>query len=93
MTADMQALPARQREAAAVEAEQIWAERDRRVAALTLRQAAERTHSPSDRIGDSLAAFLVREQIPVSTDDTYPGWVEHIAALQAANRNARKEGS
>ncbi|MGW5582818.1 hypothetical protein [Streptomyces sp. NPDC003857] len=74
MTADMAALLARQREALEAHGREVWAERDRRVAALTLRQAAERTHSPSDRIGDSLAAHLVREQIPVSTDQDYPGW-------------------
>jgi len=76
---------------AAVEAEarEIWAERCRRVAALNFRMAAERTNSPSDRIAFYLDAYLVREQAPVSTDDTYPGWAEHIAALEAANRQAR----
>jgi hypothetical protein len=81
MTAPIRALVARQREAAAAEAEQVWAERDRRVAALTLRLAAARTHSPSDRIGDSLAAWLIREQVPVSTDADYPAWTPpHLEA-------------
>ncbi|MFF0736807.1 hypothetical protein ACFYVK_35000 [Streptomyces chartreusis] len=75
------------------EAERIWAERERRVAALYFRQAATRTASPSDRIAFALDAHLIREQVPVSTDADYPGWAEHIAALQAANLNARKEAS
>lgn len=73
------------------EAEELWAERDRRVAALNFRTAAERTNSPSDRIAFLLDAVLVRNQVRVSVDADYPGWAEHIAALQAANRTTRKE--
>lgn len=51
----------------------IWAERDRRVAALTLRQAAARTTSPSDRLAYSLDEWFVRHpDVPLSTDADYP---------------------
>jgi hypothetical protein len=93
MTADMQALVARQREAAAaplpiaaldvplpvVEAEACFL------------QAAARTHSPSDRIACHLDIRLEQHPELLATEKDYPGWAEHIAALQAANRNARKE--
>jgi len=57
------------------------------------RLAAERTHSPSDRLAFLLDAQLVHHPELLATDKSYPGWAEHIAALQAANHNARKEGS
>lgn len=74
------------------EAELLWAERDRRVAALNFRAAAARTHSPSDQIAFLLDAHLVRNQVPVSVDADYPGFAEWVAAREAGNRNARKEG-
>lgn len=57
------------------------------------RQAAKRTHSPSDRLAFYLDAQLVHHPELLATDKDYPGWAEHIAALQTANRNARKETS
>ncbi|WPO70257.1 hypothetical protein [Streptomyces sp. KN37] len=62
-------------------------------ACITLRQAAARTHSPSDRIAYALDQQLLIHPEACSTDATYPGWAEHIAALQAANprQPARKE--
>lgn len=56
-------------------------------------QAAERTNSPSDRLAYLLDAELVRHPEVCATDADYPGWAEHIAALQAANRTTRKEGT
>ncbi|WP_328336833.1 hypothetical protein [Streptomyces violaceus] len=66
------------------------------LAATTLHAAAERTHSPSDRIAYAFDEWLVTHpKTPVSTDADYAGWAEHIAALQAANprQTARKEAS
>ena len=43
--------------------------------AAILLEAAARTLSPSDRIGDSYAAWLVTHpDAPISTDADYPGW-------------------
>ena len=72
------------------EAERLWQERDRRVAALHFRQAAQRTHSPSDRIAFLLDAHLIRNQVPVSTDADYPGFAEWVAAREADNRRAKE---
>ena len=67
----------------------------RQLAALrTLLAAREHAASPSDRLAYSLDADLITGDVPVSTDADYDGWAEHIAALEAANRqarNARKE--
>lgn len=75
------------------EAARLWAERDRRVAALHFRQAAEHTNSPSDRLAFYLDARLIRDQAPVSTDADYPGWAELIAARQADNNRAKEAAS
>lgn len=45
------------REQLEAEAREIWAERDRRVAALNFRAAAQRTNSPSDRLAFYLDAL------------------------------------
>lgn len=43
--------------------------------AAILLEAAARTHSPSDRIGDCHAAWLITHpDAPVSTPETYPNW-------------------
>ncbi|MFF9624220.1 hypothetical protein [Streptomyces griseosporeus] len=52
-----------------------------------------RTHDPSERIALALAAALVESNAPVATSADYPGWAEHIAALQATNHTARKEAT
>lgn len=51
---------------------------------------AEQTHQldPADR---AFAALACNCPEACSCDDSYPGWAEHIAALQAANRTTRKE--
>lgn len=53
---------------------------------------AEQTHllDPADRAFADLACNC--PATACSCDDSYPGWAEHIAALQAANRT-RKEAS
>lgn len=73
------------------EAERLWAERDRRVAALNFRHAAERTNSPSDRLAFYLDARLVRDQAPVSVDADYPEWAAELAT-RPTYHHARKEG-
>lgn len=55
------------------------------------RLAAALTHSPSDRLAFLLDAQLVHHPELLATDKSYPGWAEHIAALQAAT-HTRKEG-
>lgn len=57
------------------------------------RLAAERTHSPSDRLAFLLDAQLVHHPELLATDKDFPGWAEHIAAREAANRRARKENA
>lgn len=44
------------------------------IACQTLREAAARTHSPSDRIAYALDAYLITHPGTCSTPDTYPGW-------------------
>ncbi|MEU5772623.1 hypothetical protein ABZ819_04875 [Streptomyces venezuelae] len=57
-----------------------------------LLEAKVRSWSPSDRLAWSLDQQLVTHpEAPVSEDADYPGWVEHVAALQAHNAKARKE--
>lgn len=57
-------------------------------------QAAERTHSPSDRIAFALDAWLVTHpKAPVSRDADYDGWSEWIAARQDEMNRAHKEAS
>jgi hypothetical protein len=74
---------------AAVDAPLAQVEADVRKA--TLLAAAGKTHSKSDRIGDSHASWLVTHP-----DVTYPiaepdGWAEQIAAIQQLNDEKRKE--
>ncbi|WP_030169120.1 hypothetical protein [Streptomyces sp. NRRL S-813] len=71
------------------EAERLWQERDRRIAALQFRQAAERATDPKDQLVYRLDARLVRHPELLATDDTYPGFAEWIAAREADNRRAR----
>jgi hypothetical protein len=55
-----------------------------------LRKARIATHSQSDRIAYAHDAWLIRHpEAPLSTNDDYPGFAEHIAAREAANRQAR----
>ena len=73
------------------EAERLWQERDRRVGALAFRQAAERTHSPSDRIAFSHDAWLITHPEACATEADYPEWAAQFAAAQEAdNRRARE---
>ncbi|MFE9736188.1 hypothetical protein ACFYO9_37680 [Streptomyces sp. NPDC005863] len=59
-------------------------------AVAVLLEAKVRSWSPSDRLAWSLDQQLVTHpEAPVATDSDYPGWAEHIAALQAHNANAR----
>lgn len=56
----------------------------------TLAEAAAHTHSPSDLIAYQIDAWLIgHTDSECSTDATYPGWAEHIAAREADNRKAR----
>ncbi|MFJ5973574.1 hypothetical protein [Streptomyces sp. NPDC093060] len=89
MTADISALdvPLPVVEA---EAERLWQERDRRIAALHFRQAAEHTNSPSDRIAFSHDAWLITHPEACATDRDYPGFAEWVAAREADNRRARE---
>ena len=58
------------------------------IRALTLRQAAARSHSPSDRLAYALDEWLVTHtEAPVSTAADYPEW----AAAMAANQTTPKE--
>lgn len=64
------------------------------VAAASFWTAFRRTQDPREQAVYALDAWLVTHPTaPVSVDADYPGWAEHIAALQTANRNARKEGA
>jgi hypothetical protein len=52
--------------------------------------AAKHTASPSDHLAYNLDAWLVRHpEAPLSTNDDFPGWAEHIAAREADNRKAQ----
>ncbi|MFF7184652.1 hypothetical protein ACFZAR_05335 [Streptomyces sp. NPDC008222] len=71
MTPDLQALVARQRETAAVDAENVQ----------TLAAARARTHSPSDQLAYALDAWLVEHhEAPLSTNADYPAWAAALAA-------------
>lgn len=72
------------------EAERLWAERDRRIAAVHFRQAAERTNSPSDRIAFSHDAWLVTHPEACATEADYPDFAEWVAAREADNRRAKE---
>lgn len=62
--------------------EQLEAE----IAAHSFWKAQRRTEDPSEKAAFALDAWLVTHpQAPVSRDSDYPGWAEHIAALQATN--------
>jgi hypothetical protein len=62
------------------------------VAAASFWTAFRRTQDPREKAVYALDAWLVTHPAaPVSVDADYDGWAEHIAALQTANRNARKE--
>ena len=51
-------------------------------AVATLHDAAAHTHSPSDRLAYALDEWLVTHpDAPIATDDSYPGWADHIASL------------
>lgn len=65
MTTEMQALGARQREAAAVDAENVQ----------TLDAARAHTSSPSDQLAYAMDAWLVtHHDAPLSTNADYPNW-------------------
>ncbi|MER5584053.1 hypothetical protein ABT090_20775 [Streptomyces asoensis] len=69
----------------AAEAERLWAERDRRIAALQFEQAAARTHSPSEQVAFRLDAWLVKHPEACATAADYPGWAEQFAAISKAH--------
>jgi hypothetical protein len=55
-----------------------------------LAEAAEHTHSPSDRLAYQLDAWLVRHpDAPVAQLADYPAWAAEMAARETANRLAR----
>ncbi|MDX2761616.1 hypothetical protein [Streptomyces europaeiscabiei] len=55
------------------------------IAADILHAAAERSHSPSDRIAYALDEWLVRHpEAPVSTEKTYPGWTPTASKEKAS---------
>ena len=63
------------------------------VAAASFWQAFRRTKSPSEKCAFALDAWLVTHpDAPVSRDSDFPGFAEWVAAREASNRNARKEG-
>jgi hypothetical protein len=79
MTADMRALPARQRETAAV---------------ATLHAAAAHSHSPSDRLAYALDEWLVTHpDAPLSTDSDYPTWAAALATTPAFPYPTAEEAS
>jgi hypothetical protein len=55
--------------------------------------AAAKATDPKDQLVYRLDAKLLHPTAPLATDADYPGWAEHIAALQSTNplQNARKE--
>ena len=55
--------------------------------------AAAHTSSPSDRLACYLDIRLERHPELLANDASYPGFAEWVAAREASNRNARKEGS
>jgi hypothetical protein len=62
------------------------------LAAASFWNAFRRTQDPREQAVYVLDAWLATHPAaPVSTNADYPGWAEHIAALQTANRNAHKE--
>jgi hypothetical protein len=77
----------------AAEAERMWAERDRRVAALHFEQAAARTASPSEQIAYHLDAWLVKhpEDVRAATAEAYPDWPAQFAAIKAAHSSTPEE--
>jgi hypothetical protein len=55
-----------------------------------LAEAAEHSHSPSDRLAYQLDAWLVRHpDAPVAQISDYPAWAAEMAARETANRAAR----
>jgi hypothetical protein len=72
------------------EAERLWAERERRVAALNFSLAAGRATDPKEQLVYRLDAKLIRHPELLATDDSYPGWADYIAARQADNRRAKE---
>lgn len=75
------------------EAARLWAERDRRVAALRFRQAAGRTTDAKEQLVYRLDAKLVRHPELLATDDSYPGFAAWVAAREADSRRAREAKS
>ncbi|NUP15431.1 MAG: hypothetical protein HOZ81_04870 [Streptomyces sp.] len=65
----------------------------RRIAVLLAARVTAPAYAESDRIAYALDVRLIETHAAVSTDADYEGWAEHIAALQTANSNARKEAS
>ncbi|MGW2048658.1 hypothetical protein ACWCPF_26255 [Streptomyces sp. NPDC001858] len=76
----------------AAEADRMWAERERRVAALHFEQAADRTKSPSEQIAFRLDAWLVKHPDDVrAAADAYPDWPAQFAAIKAAHSSTIEE--
>lgn len=70
----------------AAEAQRIWAERERRVAALHFEQAADRATDPSEQIAYRLDAWLVKHPDDVrAAAAAYPDWPAQFAAIKAAH--------
>lgn len=61
------------------------------LAAFSFWTAYRRTQDPSEQAAFALDAWLVTHpKAPVSVDADYPGWAEHIAALQATNHRTEE---
>lgn len=78
-------------EAVAAEADRMWAERERRVAALHFEQAAASTASPSEQIAYRLDAWLVKHPDDVRAAEAYPDWPAQFAAIKAAHSSTAEE--
>lgn len=59
----------------------------------TLLRAAHRTHSPSDEIGDSHAAWLTTHPDAAYTGPAPAGWDQRIAAIEALNEEGRRRAA
>lgn len=60
------------------------------IATLLAARVTAPAYAVSDRIAYALDVRLIESHAVVSTDESYPGWAEHIAALQTANRRAKE---
>lgn len=62
----------------------------RLIATLLKARVTAPLYAESDRIAYALDVRLIESRAAVAVDADYPGWAEHIAALQTANRTAKE---